>query len=226
MRQALLNRIQIVEDNLTERKLEGSKPEELRRTLVAFANSVPEGQTAVLFLGVNNDGTVVGISNPDGLQKKIREIAERQCYPKIVYSGEAGQIEGRIFLAVEVPASSNKPHFAGPAYVRVGSESILASEEKYEELITSRHSKAGAVLRLKNQLVTVEVLRKKLGSNENLSDSKYRVRHDCRVEDSNPHFIRLYDINTSISVTEPIDNVTVSHDEKRNRPMLIVQPGR
>jgi hypothetical protein len=213
MRPELRQRILAIEDNFTERKPEGAKPEELRRTLVAFANSVPEGRTAVLFLGVANDGLIVGISNPDELQKRLRKVVG-DCYPGIIYSVEADEIDGKAVIAVEVPASSRKPHFAGPAYVRVGSESVLASEAQYEELIASRHSKAGAILRLKGQLVTVEVMRKKLGSNENINDSKYRTRHECRVEDCTSHYIRLYEISTCTRVAEPLENVTISHDEK------------
>lgn len=224
MRQELRNRLRALEDNFTERKLEGAKPEELRRTLVAFANSVPEGRTAVLFLGVNDHGTIKGVSNSDRLQKKLRDIAEQQCYPKISYLAEAGEFEGKIILAVEVGPSPDKPHFAGPAYVRIGSESVLASPQMYDQLIASRHFKAGAILRLRGQLISVEVLRKKFGSDENLSDPMYRACYECQVEDCTPHFVRLYEISTSTRVTEPLDNVTVSFDEKRRRPMLVVQP--
>lgn len=59
----LVSRLKNVEDNFTERKLEGAKPEELRRTLVAFANSVPKGRTAVLFIGVTETADIRGVSN-------------------------------------------------------------------------------------------------------------------------------------------------------------------
>ena len=50
-REELLKRLKDHEDNFTERKLEGAKSAELRKTLVAFANSVPEGRLAILFIG-------------------------------------------------------------------------------------------------------------------------------------------------------------------------------
>ncbi len=63
----LLARLRQPEDNFTERKSEGAASRaELRKTLVAFANSVPEGRTAVLYIGVDDDGTPMGVSNPDG----------------------------------------------------------------------------------------------------------------------------------------------------------------
>ena len=54
----LLARLNNKEDNFTERKLESAGSYEFRKTIVAFANSVPENQTGILFIGVRNDGTV------------------------------------------------------------------------------------------------------------------------------------------------------------------------
>ncbi len=65
----LLERLNDNEDGFTERKTEAAKPLEFRQTLVAFANSVPEGQLAVLFIGVANNGKVVGVTNSDSLQR-------------------------------------------------------------------------------------------------------------------------------------------------------------
>lgn len=51
------------EDNFTERKAADSNDRALRQTLFAFANSVPEAETAVLFFGVDDKtGDVVDIS--------------------------------------------------------------------------------------------------------------------------------------------------------------------
>ena len=43
MNEELLSRLSTPEDNFTERKPEGVKREELRKTIVAFANSVRRG---------------------------------------------------------------------------------------------------------------------------------------------------------------------------------------
>lgn len=42
------------EDNFVERKPEGVAPAELRQTVCAFANSVPEGRVGVLFIGIHD----------------------------------------------------------------------------------------------------------------------------------------------------------------------------
>jgi hypothetical protein len=69
--------------------------------------------------------------------------------PKIIGVG------GLQVLAVIVPGSPLRPHFAGPSYVRRGSESIIASEEQFAELISSRNSKSSMILSFKGKPVRV-----------------------------------------------------------------------
>lgn len=64
-RDELLRLLQTREDNYTERKLEGAAHQgEIRKAMVAFANSVPIDREAVLFIGVADDGTVSASGNP------------------------------------------------------------------------------------------------------------------------------------------------------------------
>jgi predicted HTH transcriptional regulator len=55
MEQELIIRLKSEEDNFVERKPDGVKRGEIRETIVAFANSLSEGQTGVLFIGVRDD---------------------------------------------------------------------------------------------------------------------------------------------------------------------------
>lgn len=220
----LIRRITTFEDNFTERKLEGVKPEEIRRTLVAFANSIPESRTAVLFVGIADDSTIKGVTDADSLQMKVRRIAEEQCYPKVRVRMEVLEREGKAILAVEVLWSGEKPHFAGPAFIRVGSENRRASKEMYNDLIASRNSKAGVILSHKGQTISVVAVRKKLGSPEVINDSGYIARHECRVEACTALNVQLYDLGSGRKLSEPLKNVTVDNDNERHRLMLIVEP--
>ena len=40
------------------------------------------------------------------------------------------EVEGKRVVAVEVAHSKDKPHFAGPAYIRSGSRSVKAVEPR------------------------------------------------------------------------------------------------
>jgi hypothetical protein len=48
-------------------------------------------------------------------------------------------------VAVAVPGSPERPHFAGRAYVREGTQTKDASARQFEELIASRSGKARAI---------------------------------------------------------------------------------
>lgn len=219
----LIARLKNHEDNFVERKPEGVNASEIRQTLVAFANSVPVGTTAVLFVGVHNDGRLQGVENPDKLQKTVREQCERVCYPPVTFTTAVLDVEGKAIVAVVIQPSQNRPHFAGPAFVRRGSESVAASPELFEELILSRSDKVTAILQMRNALISVICIQHKLGSTEQIADSRYRTHSECVVETCTAHTVRLRDVGSDRHVTEPIESVTVSYDEERHRPMLIVR---
>lgn len=114
------------------------------KTLVAFANSTPINERAVLFIGGSNQRPHRGVDveRVDEVQRKIAEIASDKCYPPIPIEiihlrFEQGANECHI-VAVIVAFSGSRPHFAGPAYVRHGSKSMPASNEIYRELIATQ----------------------------------------------------------------------------------------
>ena len=78
------------------------------------------------------------MENADEAQRKISEELER-CYPPIPY---------RIgVLAVEASGS----HFSGPAYIRQGSKTVVASPEMFRELVASQNEKARWILQFKDK---------------------------------------------------------------------------
>src|SRR5438445_180697 len=125
----LLLRLKQSEDPWVERK-QSYHEQEVRRTLVGFANSVGEGQTAVMFIGADNEGKHKGVPDADEVQRKIGGIMER-CYPRVAYQTCVlpMQVDGTELelLAILVSYSKDRPHFAGPAYIRQGSETKEAS---------------------------------------------------------------------------------------------------
>ena len=110
------------EDNLLERKVE-SDLKDILKTLVAFANSVRPGHIAVLLIGEKDDGIVAGVTNPDNIQKRVREEYDK-IYPDILWRSTIYQKEGKHCVRVEIEYSGNTPHFGGPACIRKGSETI------------------------------------------------------------------------------------------------------
>lgn len=216
----IIARLKDVEDGFTERKTEGAaNPSELRKTLVAFANSVPESKTAILYVGVGDDGMPVGLKNPDSLQKTIRAVAEKDCYPPIKYQTRAFESDGKALLAVLVQASNERPHFSGQAFIRIGSESVSASSRIYEELLASRNTKAGKVLRSKDAIISFRVY-------ELDQWGRKRVLYtiDCRVEACDAHVVTLYQIGAGAHFSIPLEEVTINYDDAKWRMMLEARP--
>jgi hypothetical protein len=216
-------RLASLEDGFTERKPNGTKSSDLCRAIVAFANSVPEGRTGILFIGVGNTGEVIGVENTDSTQKTIRRLAEKRCYPPIAINSEVLHVDGKNVVAIIVSHSKNKPHFSGPAFIRVGSESVEANAAQFEELIASRNSKAGTILSFKGKTVTIKKVNPSGFSTadvfgfSSLDDNAYRVV-SCTA-----HYVNLCKIASSKTIAESLENVTISYDNERYRPMLVIR---
>lgn len=223
-RDELLDRLRLHEDSFVERKSEGD--DAWRKTIVAFANSVPTGRVAILFLGVLNDGTIQGLGNPDKLQKTLNKFCRETCYPSVSFATELLQLDGKSVLAVQVPPSHDRPHFAGPAFVRQGSESLRANEAQFRDLITSRSGLAAELLRYRGSLVTVATAKGALGFPEYAATkagtsvtARFRAR-ECTVVEVNSFFARFQENDTCFS--EPLRNIQISYDEKKHRPLVII----
>jgi hypothetical protein len=221
----LIARLSAKEDNFVERKSDGISPRDIRKAASAFANTV-EGRSAILFIGVDDrSGTIVGVRDTDGLQKRVREACE-ECYPPINHSCEVLQREGKDVLAVVIPPSDEKPHFTGAAYVRVGSQSVRASKERFEELVLTRIDKCREVLRYKGRgLISVRGVGYKLGSNRAMSDTHYLEQDECVVTACSAHTVTLQTPDGRI-YREPLGRVEIGYDTERARPMLLVHGPR
>jgi hypothetical protein len=134
----LLSRLEDEEDALVERKPQPERSE-VRRAVCAFANSVREPATGVLFLGVDNQGRPNGkIGDPDKTARGIPSWLST-CYPLIAgVETHALKVAANHIVAVVVPESRDRPHFTGPAFVRDGSSTHEASGEQFQKLIEDR----------------------------------------------------------------------------------------
>ena len=153
----LLSRLKTFEDNFVERKTSGDHKDWLK-TVVGFANSTPIGFPAVLFIGVRDDGTPETGLNLDSLQQSFaRKIPE--AYPPIYFASRVLGSANSQFLAVIVPGSEDRPHFAGPSYVRRGSATEVASEHQFNEMVANRLSKSAHILKWRGKRVSIDRMR-------------------------------------------------------------------
>lgn len=209
----LLSRMRNFEDHFVERKTSGDSKWDWLKTVVAFANSAPNGYPCVLYLGVTNSGEIESPQQDlDSLQRKFNREMEK-VYPPVPYFPKIVNDDGRQALAVIVLGSQLRPHFAGPSFIRKGSESVIASAQKFAELIAKRSSKAYEILRFKGKPVTVVERVRMPGLYE------HPWNEVVVVADCNQFWVTLQQ-STGAKHSEPLDRVTLNFDTSRNRLIL------
>ena len=123
------------------------EPERLAKEVVAFANS----GGGHLLLGVDDDGTIVGVKDSEEEEYSLREALGMNCRPTVSCISERIRVNGkRDVILVTIPDSPRKPHFivtnvedgSGPAYVRIEDMSVEASPESVS-LMQAEYSPTG-----------------------------------------------------------------------------------
>ena len=79
--QRLLDRLG-EEDSFIERKPPDPNGREVWETIIAFANSVPEGRSGLIFVGVSNRGDILGIEDPDRSALKVSQRCKEILLPR------------------------------------------------------------------------------------------------------------------------------------------------
>jgi Putative DNA-binding domain len=215
------------EDSLREKKVE-SDLKDLLKTLVAFANSVAPGDTAKIFIGEKDNGDVQGVTDTDSIQKSVKKEADK-IYPGIYYRTEVYERDGKSCVRVEVKHNGLAPHFAGAAWVRRGSETILATEDLYQQMVDARQSKTHELLRWLNKEVTAE-------STDNPNKVTFDARELLSKEWALPKkmatiaFVNSYWVTFRVRLganvlerSEPMERLVLSWDDERNRLKVFVK---
>jgi hypothetical protein len=215
----LLSRLKNCEDTFVERKTSADSKDWLK-TVVAFANSTPIGYPAVLFIGAKDDGTIeTGPTNLDSLQKTFNKKME-DAYPPIYFLTKVLSDGDRQCIAIIIPGSENRPHFAGPSYLRFGSETKVASESQFDSLIAERQSKPYEILRWKGKQVSVHYMHT---DRQVPMLGPIRTTEVLTVFDCNPFYVTLQKIASELR-SVPLNRVAISFDAEKSRLLLEIMP--
>ena len=114
--------------------------DEIKKEAVAFANS----QGGVIYVGIRDDGEVIGIDNSDEIMQKAANMLRDAIHPDITmfvhYRIE--NMEGKEVLAIEIQSGTDKPYYIyknglkpSGVYIRQGSSSVPASESAIRQMI-------------------------------------------------------------------------------------------
>jgi hypothetical protein len=218
----ILRRLTNTEDSTVERKT-ASDYRDCLKTAVGFSNSLPVDDPGVIFVGVGNDGTVQDKLNLDSLQKDASKELSK-AYPPIYSQMKViRDTKGKEFLAVIVRGSGNRPHFAGPSYVRDGSQTREASEEQFERLIAERNSYAREILKWRDKEITTFVP----ATRSVVSGRVIRLggRVVATVKDCNQFYVTLERLVQAKRHVEsfPLADVEITFDNSSNRLELRIQ---
>ena len=212
------------ESHWVERKPPGVNDEKICNTLVAFANSVSEGQHAVLFIGVSDDGKLQGVENADQKQKDVTRISEQRCYPPVKCKPTAIRVDDVELVAVVIGASCDRPHFSGHAYIRKGSESKKASPELFEAMIASRNDKVKVLVAERNQVLSVawkSTDELPSGFTANITSTNWLMQQ-CVIIGCDPHTLELEDATNGKRAHIPLEWVAFGKDDQNSKRRLYV----
>lgn len=127
------------ENDHLEFKTKAAHPDKILKEFVAFANT----KGGHLLIGVDDNGTISGLNDPEEEAEVMEEALNRKCRPKLKYQHQFIPVSRkRSVIHYQIFESRNKPHFVidnseegfKNAYVRVNDMSVKASRETREIL--------------------------------------------------------------------------------------------
>ena len=131
------------ESDRVERKASISSKQDIRRTICAFANDLPNNEApGVIFIGANDDGSCANLGVSDDLLKTLSDIVSDGITPPPMAKIIRKEISGCDLAVIVVEPSVNTPvRCNGVIYVRVGPTTRTANQEQEIRLIEKRKSK-------------------------------------------------------------------------------------
>jgi hypothetical protein len=190
------------------------------KTVVAFANSLEPNQEGVLFIGATDKGQIESnLANLDKLQKTFSEKMQ-SVYPPVYYTTKIVSADGRECLAVIVPGSSAKPHYAGPLYLRDGSQTVVATGERHDAMLALRLGKTRELQRWVGKSITLRIISRRQGMGYALDQSE----HDAAVLACNQFYLTLKFNNRQWSY--PLSRFDIAYDHVRDRLEIELLPPR
>lgn len=160
-----MKRIESVDPEFKELdRMTGKLPESVSKEVCAFANT--EG--GELFIGVRNDGSIVGIANPDDVMTKVSNTLHDTILPDVIpfIQIRDEQDEGKTIVKVTVSVGTERPYYLKKkglvpegVYVRRGAASIPVNEAGIRSMIMETSGKSFEESRSLNQELTFDTLK-------------------------------------------------------------------
>ena len=115
-----------------EFKSAAARPECLDTALISFLNT--EG--GVLWLGIEDDGSILGVTDVDGARQRVDQILANNITPRATALIEQVEIGVTRLLKITLSRGLDRPYYTqrGQCYVRQNSGKRLASREEIRRM--------------------------------------------------------------------------------------------
>lgn len=139
--------------------------DDIKKEIIAFANC----DGGKLYIGVRDDGKVVGIDNPDGVSLQISNMVRDSIKPDVTMFLHYKTIraDGKEIVVVEIQQGTNRPYYLAKkgmrpegVYVRQGYSSVPATDTIIRRMIKETDGDRFEAMRCLNQELTFEAAKK------------------------------------------------------------------
>ena len=139
--------------------------EDIKKEIIAFANSA--GGT--LYVGVADDGGIVGVENPDMVIQQISNMVRDSIKPDITMfiRYTAKNVERKQIVAVEIQRGTERPYYLAKkglrpegVYVRQGTSSVPATSTAIRRMIKDTDGDSFEAMRSLEQNLTFQAAEK------------------------------------------------------------------
>lgn len=139
--------------------------DDIKKEIIAFANC----DGGKLYVGVEDDGTVVGLEDPDSVALQISNMVRDAIKPDLTMFLHYETIEedGKKIVAVDIQRGTDRPYYLAKkgmrpegVYVRQGYSSVPATDTAIRRMIKETDGDRFEAMRCLNQELTFEATQK------------------------------------------------------------------
>ena len=139
--------------------------DDIKKEIIAFANC----DGGKLYIGVQDDGTVVGLNDPDGVALQISNMVRDAIKPDVTMflHYETLEEDGKKVVVVDVQRGTDRPYYIAKkgmrpegVYVRQGYSSVPATDTAIRRMIKETDGDRFEAMRSLNQELTFKTTKK------------------------------------------------------------------
>lgn len=184
-----------LESNRIEYKRELDKGDKLEKAVVSFLNYNGGGE---IFVGVADDGTVCGVSDSDGDQRKIADRLANNIRPKILglFDVIAEKKDDKDIIRIVVSSGTQKPYYIRKrgmtedgCFIRVGASTQPMNEAMIERLLSQRQVNTLSTTTSSRQKLTFEQLHIYYNEHRLMLNDQFEDNLDLRNSDGAYNFL-------------------------------------